>query len=187
MLEFAVLGLLSEGDAHGYEIRRRLAADLGALRVFSYGSLYPLLRRLVTAGLIVEREATDPVADAEPGSRTRRARRVYGVTAAGRLRFAEMADDAGTTGLDDDVFSVYVAFLTRLPVELRIRVLESRRRRVDARRESLRVALRRADARVDRYSRELRELGLESSEREVRWLDGLIAAERADGADPLPP
>ena len=47
MLEIAVLGLLNESPMHGYELRKRLATLLGAFRAFSYGSLYPTLRRLV--------------------------------------------------------------------------------------------------------------------------------------------
>ena len=54
MLEFAVLGLLSEAPMHGYELRQRLKAVLGAFRAFSYGSLYPTLRRMRERGWIVE-------------------------------------------------------------------------------------------------------------------------------------
>jgi DNA-binding PadR family transcriptional regulator len=50
MLEFAILGLLHEAPMHGYELRKRLFDMLGTLRTFSYGSLYPTLRRLLKAG-----------------------------------------------------------------------------------------------------------------------------------------
>jgi DNA-binding PadR family transcriptional regulator len=46
VLEIAVLGLLGESPMHGYELRKRLSTLLGAFRAFSYGSLYPTLRRL---------------------------------------------------------------------------------------------------------------------------------------------
>ena len=46
MLEIAVLGLLNESPMHGYELRKRLADLLGTFRAFSYGSLYPTLRKL---------------------------------------------------------------------------------------------------------------------------------------------
>ncbi|MGV7904501.1 PadR family transcriptional regulator, partial [Mycobacterium kansasii] len=45
MLELAVLGLLHDSPMHGYEIRKRLTELLGPFRAFSYGSLYPALRR----------------------------------------------------------------------------------------------------------------------------------------------
>ena len=52
MLELAVLGLLYEAPVHGYELRKQLSVRLGGLRVISYGSLYPALRRLLRAGLV---------------------------------------------------------------------------------------------------------------------------------------
>ena len=49
VLELAVLGLLHETPMHGYELRKRLNALLGAFRAFSYGSLYPCLKQLLSA------------------------------------------------------------------------------------------------------------------------------------------
>jgi len=66
----------------------------------------------------------------------------------------------------------------RTPAEARMRILEGRRRQVEERRESLREAVARATSSLDRYTRQLHQLGLESSEREVKWLNELIAAER---------
>ena len=54
MLELAILGLLIESPMHGYELRKRLTGLLGAFRAFSYGSLYPALRRMQADGLIAE-------------------------------------------------------------------------------------------------------------------------------------
>jgi hypothetical protein len=41
----------------------------------------------------------------------------------------------------------------------------------------------RAEEKIDRYTRELHRLGLETSEREVRWLNELIAHEQAEQRD----
>jgi len=54
VLELAVLGLLHETPMHGYELRKRLNAVLGAFRAFGYGSLYPCLKGLLAQGLIAE-------------------------------------------------------------------------------------------------------------------------------------
>jgi uncharacterized protein YlxW (UPF0749 family) len=62
-----------------------------------------------------------------------------------------------------------------------MRILEGRRRQVEERREGLREAIARASNSLDRYTRQLHQLGLESSEREVKWLNDLIAAERVAG------
>ncbi|MBA2507363.1 MAG: helix-turn-helix transcriptional regulator [Nocardioidaceae bacterium] len=191
MLELAVLGLLHEAPVHGYELHKRLGVRLGGFRVFSYGSLYPALRRLTRAGLIVE-DTDQPVPEtpaavspvSSSGSWSKRGRRVYRITAEGKERFAELLAEAGPQAWDDESFGVHLAFFSRTPAEIRMRILEGRRRCVEERREGLRSTLARAGEQIDRYTRELHQLGLDSSEREVRWLNELIAHERAEQRDP---
>ncbi len=60
-----------------------------------------------------------------------------------------------------------------------MRILEGRRRAVEERREGLRAALVRAREQIDNYTQQLHQLGLDTCEREVRWLNELIATERA--------
>lgn len=180
MLEFAVLGLLHDAPMHGYELRKRLHDTPGTCRAFSFGSLYPTLQRLQRAGLIEEDVPEGGAGDLLSRSWGRRGRRVYRLTAEGKERFAELLTDAGPRTWEDGAFGVHVAFFSRTPVEVRMRILEGRRRSVEERRAALCRALDRAGEQIDRYARELHGLGLESSEREVRWLDRLIAHERAE-------
>jgi DNA-binding PadR family transcriptional regulator len=79
VLEIAVLGLLNESPMHGYELRKRLSSLLGTFRAFSYGSLYPTLRRLSQAGWITEESSFDATS-----ARSRRGKRVYQLTAEGQ-------------------------------------------------------------------------------------------------------
>jgi DNA-binding PadR family transcriptional regulator len=178
VLEFAILGLLHEAPMHGYVLRKRLHDTLGMFRTFSYGSLYPTLRRLQRAGFIVEE--ADEATGAQARSWGKRGRRVYKLTAEGKEHFAELLGDAGPQTWDDEGFGVHLAFFSRTPADVRMRILEGRRRRVEERREGLRAAVARAEEKIDRYTRELHRLGLESSEREVRWLNELIAHEQAE-------
>ncbi len=171
MLELAILGLLIESPMHGYELRKRLTGLLGAFRAFSYGSLYPALRRMQADGLIAENAAP-------AGTPVRRARRVYQLTDKGRRRFGELVADTGPHNYTDDGFGVHLAFFNRTGRSADA-ILEGRRRQVEERREGLREAVARASSSFDRYTRQLHQLGLESSEREVKWLNELIAAERA--------
>lgn len=183
MLELAILGLLHEAPMHGYELRKRLTGLLGPFRAFSYGSLYPTLRRMQADGFIEE----DP--ESEGTGLRRRARKVYEITEKGRGRFAELVSDTGPQNYSDDGFGVHLAFFSRTPPDARLRILEGRRRQVEERREGLRDAIRRT-TNHDRYTRQLHQLSLESSEREVRWLNELIIAEaKAAGrsADATPP
>jgi DNA-binding PadR family transcriptional regulator len=151
---------------------------LGTLRAFSYGSLYPTLRRLLRGGLIVEELPEADPDDRSARSWGRRAKRVYKLTAEGKERFAVLLADTGPQTWDDEAFGVHMAFFSRTPAEIRMRILEGRRRRVEERREGLRAAMARAGEQIDRYTRELHRLGLETSEREVRWLNELIAEEQ---------
>ncbi len=179
MLELAILGLLHEAPVHGYELRKQLGLRLGGFRLFSYGSLYPALRRLTRAGLIVEEPEPEP----ESGAWSRRGKRVYRITAEGKERFAEMLSDSGPHAFDDDGFGVHLAFFSRTPADTRMRILEGRRRAVEERREGLRSALSRASEQIDRYTQQLHQLGLDGCEREVRWLNELIENERAEQRD----
>ena len=53
-LEFALLGLLSQGPLHGYELRKRMSAIYGPFRALSFSVLYPQLRKMLVAELIKE-------------------------------------------------------------------------------------------------------------------------------------
>ena len=174
MLEIAVLGLLHESPMHGYELRKRLATLLGTFRAFSYGSLYPTLRRLSEAGWITEEASLD-----EPAAgRSKRGKRVYRLTAEGKEHFAELLADVGPESFDDEGFGARLAFFAQTRSDIRLAILEGRRRRVEERRDGMRSSLGRTRERLDRYTRELQEHGLESVDREVRWLNELIEHER---------
>jgi DNA-binding PadR family transcriptional regulator len=183
MLDLAILGLLHESPMHGYELRKQLGAKLGAIRAaISYGSLYPTLRRLQAAGLITEGAATEPATGVEvPALTSRRGRVVYKITAEGKERFQELLAQAGPETYEDAGFGVHFAFFSRTDQDTRLRILEGRRRRIEERREGLRDALARAAERIDAYTLELQRHGLDACEREVRWLEELIATERSGG------
>ena len=67
-----------------------------------------------------------------------------------------------------------------------MRILEGRRSRLEERLEGFRAAVTRTRERVDSYTLELQRHGLESVERDVRWLNELIASERQSGFQPGP-
>ncbi len=172
---------------HGYELRKRLYTVLGAFRAFSYGSLYPCLQELLADGLIAEEhEQAEPAAAVGPGgtarSRTsRRSRKVYRLTAEGKERLQELLSEGGPAAWEDDGFGVHFAFFGQTRADVRLRILEGRRSRLEERMEAIRAAFTRTRERVDSYTLELHRHGLESVEREVRWLNELIASERQAG------
>src|SRR6476469_4089712 len=167
-LEVAVLGLLHESPLHGYELRKRLNLLLGWGRLLSYGSLYPALKRLLRAGWITE------VAAESPGV-SRRQRIVYQITPAGRQYFGEEITDDGPAAWEDDSFNTRFAFFSRTDADVRLRVLEGRRSRLQERLDRARQP----GGGDDRYLSELRRHSIESVEREVKWRGELINAERS--------
>jgi DNA-binding PadR family transcriptional regulator len=179
VLELAVLGSLRETPMHGYELRKRLNSLLGAFRAFGYGSLYPCLKELLRQGLIEE---------TLPGTVSsltgRRSKIVYRLTAEGKERLEDLLTQAGPAAWEDDGFGVHFAFFGLTRADVRLRILEGRRSRLEERRESFRAAVSRTRERVDSYTLELQRHGLESVDREVRWLNELIASERQ--SDQLP-
>jgi DNA-binding PadR family transcriptional regulator len=175
VLEFAVLGILHESPMHGYELRKRCNAVLGSFRAFSYGSLYPCLKSLLQGGWIAEEGA-----GAAPPLAGKRSRIVYRLTADGKERFQELVAESGPSAWEDDGFGVHFAFFARTDAATRLRILEGRRSRLEERIDGFRSALTRTRERVDSYTLELQRHGLESVEREVRWLNELIESERQD-------
>ena len=174
VLELAVLGLLQDNPMHGYELRKRLSGVLGTFHAISYGSLYPCLKDLEARGLLVE----DGEAAAGAPLSGKRGRIVYRLTAEGKEHFQALIGEAGPDTWEDERFGVRLAFFGRTEASVRLRILEGRRSRLEERLDALRSSLARTRERLDSYTLELQQHGLESVEREVRWLDELIASER---------
>ena len=216
MLELAILGLLKEQELHGYELKKRLVEALGPFSRVSFGSLYPALRRLQAAGAVQSAETrpgVEPVLPAVPmtgsisgeaaafrrsrtGSRradprSSRVRKVYRITARGEDLFDELlAADSGSAD-DDRAFNLKLAFCRYLPPEARLGLLERRRAQLVERLATVRTTLRTRRERMDAYMRSLVDHDAEATERDISWLDALIATEKqglgAAGAGPAGP
>ncbi|GAA4498197.1 PadR family transcriptional regulator [Actinoallomurus oryzae] len=75
---YLVLGLLSDGPATSYELKRKVAVSIGNFWEFAHSQLYDEPARLADAGLVD--------VETEPGGRRRR---TYRITAAGRDALAD--------------------------------------------------------------------------------------------------
>jgi DNA-binding PadR family transcriptional regulator len=198
VLEFAVLGLLHRTPMHGYELSKQLNMVLGTFRALSYGTLYPCLNKMYAEGLIAKEEdenqssqrvipsprvASSRGAAGRPG-RAGRSKIVYRLTAEGKERLQDLLAESGPAEWEDDEFGVHFAFFGLTRADIRLRILEGRRSRLEDRVEGVRAALARTAERVDSYTLELQRHGLESVEREVRWLNELIDSERRSQTGP---
>ncbi len=169
MLELAVLGLLKESPMSGYELKKRLTVTHGAFWRVSFGSLYPCLKRLLADGALEVQESPQF---------TSRKKHVYRLTGRGERLFQEMLESTDAHDLEQDRFSLRLAFFRYLGPESRLDQLERRRGYLQERLADLRTSLRTVRDRVDAYTIELMDHGLDAHEREIAWLDRLIAAER---------
>ncbi|MEO6121575.1 MAG: helix-turn-helix transcriptional regulator [Acidimicrobiales bacterium] len=197
MLELAILGVLKEQELHGYQLKKLLAERLGTLSSVSFGSLYPALRRLEAAGAVRGSEpgrataAYIPMTGALTGElaafrsgraveRSGRTKKVYALTTRGEELFAELlAADTGP-GDDDRGFGLRLAFARYLPADARLGLLERRRAHLVERLAKARSSIRTSRERLDAYAHSLLEHGTEATERDISWLDRLIAAERQE-------
>jgi DNA-binding PadR family transcriptional regulator len=86
LLDYHVLLALSSGPLYGYAIRDAVAAESGGALEPLAGSLYRVIARLMTAGLVREAEPKQ-VPEPHPGL----ARRYYQLSAPGRRALAAEA------------------------------------------------------------------------------------------------
>ena len=117
MYELFLLGKLMQRPWHGYEFQRVLNLFVGPMRKVSWGTIYPLLRRLEKDGLI------EPVpALAGQGGHSRRQ---YSITAAGRKRFLElMRTDLERDAEYRDTFRVRLGNFSRASAETRRSIID---------------------------------------------------------------
>ena len=192
MLELAILGLLKEQELHGYELKKRLVETLGFASGVSFGSLYPALSRLESAGAVKAVESRTVTSVPHTGSlggemaalrsrkpaaaSGRRGKKVYGITERGEELFDELLVTETQSSDDDRVFNLRLAFARYLPPDARIGMLERRRAHLVERLIQLRT---RVKAARDGYARSLVEHDQEAAEHDLTWIERLIAAERA--------
>jgi DNA-binding PadR family transcriptional regulator len=170
-LELAVLGLLLEQDLHGYELRRRLSQILGPIGRLSFGTLYPALNRLQKANAV----AVTKVTESRTGLTTERGRKVYTITSDGRQLFDELLAEPAQQD-DDKAFALRLAFARHLSREARMRLLVRRREQLRLRLEESRAGMP-TKAGTDDYGHMLMEHTNDMTERDIAWIDQLIAKE----------
>lgn len=78
-LEFHVLLALASGPLHGYAVKDAVAAESGGALEPRAGSMYRVLARLMTAGLV-----TEAAPERSPSPHPGLARKYYALTARGR-------------------------------------------------------------------------------------------------------
>jgi len=122
------------------------------------------------------RRAAAAAASRRGEPRSARTRKVYAITDRGQQLFEELLE--AESGDDDKAFNLKLAFCRFLPPDRRLRLLERRRAQLEDRLARTRSSMRGRRDRMDTYTQSLIDHGTESAERDISWLDRLIAVER---------
>lgn len=153
---------------HGYELRKQLGQRLGFFWSVSFGSIYPTLKKLERRGFVEKFLVADQMS---------RRRQVYRITEPGEREFIELISEGASSAWEEDKFPLRLAFFRYLKPETRIRLLERRKQVMQDKLAEGQRCMR--NARSDEYILKLMRHGMDIAEHDVRWLDELIAAERA--------
>ncbi|TXS47738.1 PadR family transcriptional regulator [Streptomyces sp. t39] len=106
MLELSILGFLREAPLHGYELRKHITALTGHVRPVGESTLYPAIRRLEKAGLLVRETRQGPAAAP---------RHVLSLTADGERELRRrLAEPEGPDVTDENRWFTLLAFLRHL-------------------------------------------------------------------------
>jgi PadR family transcriptional regulator AphA len=109
------LGVLTEGDKTGYEIKQRFEEAFAHFFGAGYGSIYPALAELTRKGLVTCQSVEQ---DKRPD------KKVYSLTAAGRRTLVDELSATGPRHKVRSEFLVLMYFAHLLPVERVRRIIE---------------------------------------------------------------
>lgn len=95
------LGMLTDGEASGYDLKKQFESTFAHFFAAGYGSIYPALSTLAADGLVDCREIAQ---DGKPD------RKVYRITDAGRERLLEALDNPSPTHKVRSEFLAMISF-----------------------------------------------------------------------------
>lgn len=104
MLEYIILGTLYDRDLTGYDVHKCIEDGIGMFYKASYGSIYPLLARLLELGMLTCTEDIDSA----------RKQKIYHMTEQGRTYFHEWLKTEETVESKTEAFMAKVYFFDRL-------------------------------------------------------------------------
>lgn len=95
------LGMLTDGEASGYDLKKKFESSFGHFFAAGYGSIYPALASLAEQGLVDCREIPQ---EGKPD------RKVYRITNAGRDHLADALDDPAPSHKTRSEFLATICF-----------------------------------------------------------------------------
>ncbi|WP_432841229.1 PadR family transcriptional regulator [Dactylosporangium sp. CA-092794] len=140
LLALAVLGYLSQGPMHPYELSKTLRnnGDARSIR-FTHGSLYMVVQQLAKAGFVAEQETS------RAGARPERT--VYAITDAGRAELRDwLRELVGEPQHEYPAFVSALSLVAALPPDEVVALLHERESALDGLRAETAALIERAEA-----------------------------------------
>lgn len=116
------LGMLTDGEASGYDLKKQFESTFAHYFAAGYGSIYPALSSLATEGLVDCREIPQ---DGKPD------RKVYRITEAGRAHLLEALDNPAPTHKVRSEFLAMITFAHLMSPDQIEQVLANRLAEID--------------------------------------------------------
>lgn len=107
MLDYIILGFLHYGDMSGYDIKRFMTTSTANFYDASFGSIYPMLKKMEEQGLVCSNELVD-------GGKYRK---VYSITTSGKAAFKQWLEHPIELNRDKHTHLVRIFFYGRLKPE----------------------------------------------------------------------
>lgn len=118
MLILVILGQLFEGEAHGYAIKQTIDRILGVHKKISWGSLYPILKKLEKQSLI--KKISTSKQSGGPKQKT------YTITETGKKYFYELLEKSDyTSGDSRTVFRYKLLFFSKINTKARKKIIKN--------------------------------------------------------------
>jgi PadR family transcriptional regulator AphA len=162
--ESAVLGLLLDGPASGYELLKRARAGVGYVWEPAKSRVYAMLDRLLFAGFVSRRDVAQT---------NRPDKQVHRITSSGERAFRAWLEEP--VWRTHEEFLLKVFFGRHLPTELLARIVEKYRDQERARLDEYREIERRiANDPRSRFGYATLRYGLSVARARIRWADELL-------------
>ena len=121
MLEFIILGTLYTNSLTGYDIKKCIEDGVGMFYKASYGSVYPILGKLLNRGYVY----------CDKEEQGKRISKKYSITEYGKDEFVKwLNDDSDKSGSSIELFMAKVFFFDMLPPNLAYEKIDEYKKRL---------------------------------------------------------
>jgi len=176
-MDILILGHLTHGPAHGYEIKRRVGRSIGVTHLLNNNVLYPALRRFEEMGAVTSELV--PQQGSPP-------RRVYEMTEAGHEVLRALLEDFPPEQATSEEFNVRIGYFHLLDPRSRLEILQRRATAVRGQLDHLRSAVHLVEEGTQTYARGLVEFLIDQQEGELDFIERLAEDERMALHPPYP-